>query len=350
VEAVAGDAVAAVNGSRRPLSHITVQWHILDRCNLRCKHCYQEAFQDPGFELPVLLKIADRIFKWHEQECERAAARIPLFLNLTGGEPCLHPDFPALLHYLKKSRPRLGILSNGILIDEQSAGRFAESGVRFVQLSVEGGPETHDEIRGGRSFAETIKAGRILKKAGIRLIWSFTAHSANFMEFATVAEIARSQGVDRLWTDRLIPASGADAPRPLDALQTQDYLRLLEKARRKAEKRGSGTEIFLGRALQFQAAGGRPYHCRAGRELVAIMPNGDLYPCRRLPLAVGNVLDRPLEELYATETMERLRSFTAPAECGPCLYKHGCQGGLRCLAQAVTGDMFRRDPGCRALE
>ena len=353
-EAAAAEVVvAAAEGLKQaPLSHLTVQWHITDRCNLRCKHCYQEEYQQAGFRLPLLRSIAAQVFDWHKLESRKAGHEIPLFINLTGGEPLIHPDFFSLLAFLKSQpvKARLGLFSNGSLIGRSQAEQLAALDISFVQLSVEGGPGTHEAIRGPGSFTDTISASRILKERGIRVIWSFTAHSGNYTEFPLVSETARKCRINRLWSDRLIPFPRDGGPRPLDFEQTREYLFILGRTQKETQKKwNSKTEIYLGRALQFQANGGTPYHCRAGRELIAIMPNGDLHPCRRLPLKAGNLLDQPLTELYETDLLRRLRAFACPDECIGCLYKHDCRGGLRCLAQALSGDMFRPDPGCGAM-
>lgn len=345
--------VAADRLASPPLiTHLTVQWHITDCCNLRCKHCYQDKYLNKGFELPTLRRIADQIFFLHEQQRQRTRRHLPLFINITGGEPCLHPDLISLIDYLKAhpADPHLGILTNGSLVDKKTAKLFSEAGVFFVQLSVEGEPATHDSIRGNGSFAGTVRASLALKKAGIRVVWSFTAHSGNYREFPLVAELAEQYGINRLWSDRMIPAGHDDAPLALNIAQTRDYLLGLGRAYRNSQKkRPSETIICLDRALQFQALGGTPYHCKAGCELVAIMPDGGLYPCRRLPVPIGNVLKTPLHKLYASELLNRLRLFQWPDACEGCLYKRTCRGGLRCLAHMLNGDMFSRDPGCDAL-
>ena len=46
-------------------------------------------------------------------------------INLTGGEPLLHPDFMRLAEQVRKREIRHGILTNGTLISEESAGRLA---------------------------------------------------------------------------------------------------------------------------------------------------------------------------------------------------------------------------------
>src|SRR3989338_8595922 len=36
-----------------------LQWHITERCNLRCKHCYQTSYETPEMPLPKMLSIVD---------------------------------------------------------------------------------------------------------------------------------------------------------------------------------------------------------------------------------------------------------------------------------------------------
>jgi radical SAM protein with 4Fe4S-binding SPASM domain len=104
----------------------------------------------------------------------------------------------------------------------------------------------------------------------------------------------------------------------------------------------------MGRALQFLVGGGHPYHCSAGDKLLTVEPNGDVSPCRRLPIRVGNVLQTSLLELYQeNELLCALRDHERVARgCEDCAHARRCGGGLRCLAYALSGDPFAADPGC----
>lgn len=333
-------------------NHLTVQWHITERCNLRCRHCYQDSYTHKGFDLITLKSIADQVFALHAR-WEQYGSKVPLTFTVTGGEPCAHPDFEELLHILSAHRvePALGILSNGSLINARLAQVFAQLKVSYVQLSVEGSPATHNAIRGPNHFQDVINATEALTSAGVRVVWSFTAHRDNFKEFAQVAQLAQQYKVNRVWSDRMIPACPEGAPLALDTQQTAQYLHIMQKAQCEVLKqRHNKTEVAMSRALQFQAGGGYPYRCTAGNELITIMPDGELYPCRRLPVSVGNVLHTPLNQLYDAPLLQQLRNFEAPTACAPCMYKRLCKGGLRCLAHAVRGDMFSPDPGCSALQ
>ncbi len=108
------------------------------------------------------------------------------------------------------------------------------------------------------------------------------------------------------------------------------------------------TEIAMHRALQFLCGDGRPYHCTAGDSLMTVLPNGDLLPCRRMPVSVGNLKKKHLAELYYTSDFFRdLRDRRRISRgCENCFYQKLCRGGLKCLSYAVYGSPFRADPGC----
>ena len=131
--------------------------------------------------------------------------------------------------------------------------------------------------------------------------------------------------------------------------ETLKYFNIMRKAR---SKRGifqrSKTDIAMHRALQFLVGGGHPYNCSAGDSLITIMSNGDLYPCRRMPIKVGNVMETPLETLYYQSPLfVALRNEeNISHNCNECSHKLLCRGGLKCLSYATSGNPFERDPGC----
>lgn len=332
---------------------LTFQWHITERCNLRCTHCYQKSYggEELNYEqwLDVLAQLEDLLDEWASSSRTPPRAHI----NVTGGEPFVHRDFVRLLEVFASKRDRLSfaILCNGYFIDAAMARKLAHLNPGFVQVSVEGTKATHDRIRGPGTFDRTIVAIRHLTRERVPVLISFTAHRGNFREFGEVARLACDLRVKRVWSDRLIP-SGAGATADMQTLtpdEVREYVELMRDARDEARRRWfSKTEVAQHRALQFLTGHDHAYRCTAGDSLLTLRPNGDLLPCRRLPIRVGNLMETPLRELYRDN--ELLRSLRDPHQtikgCEPCSFRQTCRGGLRCLAFAVTGDPFTSDPGC----
>ena len=70
--------------------------------------------------------------------------------------------------------------------------------------------------------------------------------------------------------------------------------------------------------------------------------------CRRMPIVVGNAVADGLTEVYlGSPLLKSLREYRGcPPGCETCFYSQACAGGLRCLAAAVNGNPFTKDPGC----
>ncbi len=339
---------------------LLLQWHISERCDLRCRHCYQEAppakvpvsASAPGGELDFTawMVILDQ-FKGLLRQWRCDGRRLPGQITVSGGEPFLHPDFMRLLERFAADRSlyQFAILSNGTRINAALAARLAQLQPKFVQISLDGGRQHHDRIRGPGSFDRAVTAIRHLKHHGVRTLIAFTAHGENYRQFSEVARWGWRLGVDRVWADRLVPHGTGRSQGVLTPGQTRAFVQIMAREQNRLYQRLlPRTEISRNRALQFIPNGGRPYGCNAGDGLLALMPNGDLLPCRRMPIPVGNLLETPLAELYENQPLlKKLRDHAHidPA-CRDCFYQPWCRGGLKCLSHAVTGDPFGVDPGC----
>lgn len=330
--------------------HFVLQWHISERCNLRCQHCYQDNYKNNNeLSFETLVSIFDHFKRFLSQLEELAMHKVTAHINITGGEPFVRKDFFELLEifYAHRNLLSFGILSNGSFIDENCAKHLKQLSPRFVQISVEGNEETHDQLRGTGHFQACIGALKHLKKQQIKTLISFTAHQKNYQQFQEVAQIAHRLKVDRLWSDRLIPCGSGSDLQTLNSEQTLHFFKIMSATKQKLEKKWfNHTEVALHRALQF-LVGGNAYTCSAGRSLLTIQPNGDVYPCRRMPIKVGNILESDLFEIYQQDTLLKLRDQHLISKgCEKCFYEKHCRGGLKCLSYALTNDPFQADPSC----
>lgn len=351
----------AMNKNRCNISHeslyiprgLLLQWHVTERCNLRCTHCYQDGYAGSELDFQQLLEILNQFIGLLNFWRQNRKLKVSGHVTVTGGEPFIRRDFLDLLEVLAASRNQFSfaILTNGSFINSSMAKRLRKLDPAFVQVSIEGKQKTHDSIRGPGNFDRTVLALKCLVKEHIRTFISFTAHRNNFREFAEVARLGRKLRVSRVWADRLIPSGTGSVlqDQMLTPDETREFFEIMLRARNEVKRHlFSRTEVSMHRALQFLVGGGRPYHCTAGDTLVTVQPNGDLYPCRRMPIRVGNLLETPLPELYyESDLFCSLRNRNRISDgCQGCLYSKLCRGGLKCLSYATTADLFTTDPGC----
>ncbi len=324
-------------------NRITFQWHISEKCNYRCLHCYQDSYSGSA-DISELYKCLDQFVEF-VTAAKKTNPQFKAHINFTGGEPFLYKDFFQLLTKTKCTRLfSFGILSNGYLPDEASLKLLKELHPRNVQISLEGDKKTNDQIRGEGSYQDIIRALTVYSNYKIPVMISFTANSENYRQFPAAIKTARKYGAFKIWTDRYIP-SGPEDPLRLSPDQTKEYFDIILKEQKK--NKSPDFLITSDRALQFLVTGGKPYACSAGNTLLAILPNGDVLPCRRLPVKVGNMYDDNLIDLYNnSDLLIKLRD-TSIDDCSDCYYKNSCKGGLKCLSYAVQNTPFVKDPDCR---
>ena len=316
-----------------------LQWHILHRCNLRCTHCYQEdRSSEPSFaEL-------EGLFRQYMAFCGEYGFRG--HINITGGEPLISESLFPLMELCERNKVTFGLLTNGTLIDETAAKRLAGfRGLSFVQVSIDGTRETHDSVRGKGSFDKAFAGLQHLRKAGIQTMAAFTCHKRNYRELGSVIKLVRTHRIDRCWADRLIPIGGSSEDILTDE-EFRDTLRVLTKEHGRTTP-FSRTDVHLNRSLQFLEGGDCYYHCAAGTTLLTLLADGTLLPCRRLPIPIGNCLERDMLTLYRESPLiKELLREEIPEACKPCPKAHICRGGAKCLTYAVTGKLNEKDINC----
>jgi radical SAM protein with 4Fe4S-binding SPASM domain len=341
------EAAVAEKTKRRPHfgEPFFLQWNITDRCNLACEHCYRE---EPVDELDreQLLRVLDN-FEAFLGEMGRKGR-----VMLSGGEPLLSPHFFDLAEACRAKSLPVRVLTNGTLIDTDTARKLAETGVQAVQVSIEGPRRVHERVRGTGSYDPAIEGMRALREAGLEVTLAYTLTAENRDNLATVARIAAGYA-DRFHVARHVPIGRGAAlgARPLTGGELHTSFMWLTRQRR-AWSSGRGPEIPMRDPLwkSLLATDAGCDECVAGCSIgyngVCVDADATVYPCRRLPITLGNALETPLAELWRHPALERLRDRdTLEGRCGRCEIRWTC-GGCRAVAHALLGYPMAEDPQC----
>lgn len=326
------------------------QWHITERCNLRCKHCYfnEKLIKEElpnGSLFPIFDKYIKQLKRW---KLDREKARI----TFMGGEPLIKDNFFEIIQkaYINYKITGYGISSNGTLIDKSVASKLKDLKVDYVQISLEGRKKINDFIRGKGVFEKATDALKFLKKAGLDTSISATISRLNFKELPYIIKIAKDLKVDHLGIRRLVPIGrGKDIKKyflsPEETKKLYVYLSALSK--------GKGPRISFGceDGIVAQSPDYLPKGCSAAYNSFTVLPNGDVYPCRRLPLLSGNLLKESFEKIYYnSKIFQELRNINnINNECSSCPYFAECRGGAKCISFGYFGNPFQPDPQCWRL-
>lgn len=322
-----------------------LQWHLSENCNLKCLHCYQENHK------PIQLKYEQLLDIYNQYKELLKKLKMKGHINITGGEPLCNPHLFKILELIKNDSDLItfSILTNGTLITENIAKKIKSYDPYYVQVSLEGGKKTNDYIRGKGTYKKIAQGIINLKKQDIFTSISFTATKLNYKEFPKVIKYARKYKVNNVWSDRYIPLGDSeDKNLALNYEETREYLNIMNNERNKLmEKKNNITTISMYRALQFQMTNDFAYGCTAGDTLLTVMENGDLVPCRRMPIVVGNLFETNMWDLYKNnDVLKTLRKKKIPDDCKDCEHSEMCHGGLKCLTYAMYKDLNHKDYGC----
>ena len=326
-----------------------IQWHITNFCNLRCQHCYQEDFsKDRDLDWFGLKKISQNILTTINEWNKKAN------INLTGGEPLLKPELFPLLHDLNKEPMvrDLGIITNGLLFNQEVIKRLAGfSKLKKIKISLDGAnAEIHDSFRAQGSFEKVMKGLSLIKYQGrFQVILMFTVMKINVKYLLSLLKLCEDLNIEGLIVERFIPwGKGREI---LEEVLDQDQWKEMVKTLLDSfsiEMENHPPIPYQAFQISFHKGGqdlsGAP--CVIGADGLCIMPEGSVFPCRRFPVAIGNLLEDSLKTIWATsELLEKLRrKENLKGKCGRCRVKD-CRG-CRSLALCLTGDTFAEDPHC----
>jgi len=326
-----------------------IQWHITHLCALRCIHCYQNDFSNrDDLDESGLKRLSDNLLttlrEWDKTAC----------VHLTGGEPLLKPELFPLLRDLDQQPivEELGIITNGLLLDSKIVRRLSGfSKLKKIKISMDGGDsETNDTIRSKGTFEKVMRNISLIKKdERFEIILMFTVMKKNFRSLPSLFKRCQDLNVDGLIIERFIPL-GRGKEVMGEVLSKEEWKVAIGTLLDFFPTEGEEPSFLPFQAFQIRFNGEEPEllgaPCVIGMDGLCIMPDGDVFPCRRLPISIGNLLDDSLAEIWkGSELLEKLRKKeNLKGKCGKCLMKD-CRG-CRSLALALTGDYLEEDPHC----
>ncbi len=332
------------------------QWHLLDDCDQRCKHCYifAEGNSKPlnRMSFPQMMATLENI----EDFCE-TFERDP-YLYVTGGDPILHTDFWKLMDELKTRSIPFTVMGNPFHLTDEVCKRMHEAGCLRYQLSLDGSRATHDWFRKPGSYDETLARIPMLKRHGIRSVVMTTVSDANATELPEIIDAVVEAGADVFAFSRYVPTAGENME-GLSALEYRDVLDGAYKKFKAYEDAGCKTYFnrkdHLWRLYEWEeglwsipqgAEDGIVYEgCNCGSGHLTILPNGDVYACRRVEGSkVGSVYDERLADIWLG-SMEDYRQVDEFSKCARCELMAWCRG-CPAVAHGTNGSFYGEDPQC----
>jgi len=329
---------AEIEESNLSASVFTLQWHITQACDLHCRHCYDRSHRDP-IELKQAMALLDDFYGFCRDHNVRGQ------ISFTGGNPFLHPHFPALYRAAAERGFGTAIMGNPVparRLEELAAIRHPV----FFQVSLEGLREHNDWIRGPGHFDRSLGFLDLLREFGFYSMVMLTLTKHNMAQVLPLAGILEDRA-DLFAFNRLsLVGEGARLELPS---KDEFTLFLHAYADAASDNPALGLKDNLINVVLYrkglQLFGGcTGYGCGAAFNFITVLPDGEAHACRKFPSPIGNAVRSGIAEVYSSEAA---RSYRAGCRaCRSCAIRHSCGG---CLASAYSlglDPLTQKDPYC----
>ncbi len=354
-----------------------VFWETTKACDLACQHCRASAQIDPS---PGELTTVEGVALIDQIVSMEGTSPILVF---TGGDCLSRRDLLELIGYARSHGLRLGVapsVTNRLTKDVLET--IFALGVRSISISLDGASaDSHDTLRGITGhFEQTLAALRMMRDIGFRVQVNTTVMRHNAHEMASIFSLLREIGISIWEVFFLVGVGRGVAVLEVSARDAEDICHFLVDVttygmtvrtveapffrRVQAEREPFGfadprVNFELGHLYDVLHAGlvdesganSSPIRSTTlatgdGRGIVFVGYDGDVHASGFLPVALGNVKNESLRDIYMNNALvTSLRAGALMGACGQCDYRRLC-GGSRARAFARMGHVLADDPLC----
>ena len=302
-----------------------VHFQLTRNCNLRCWFCGQwgkKGFFREGSGVPMEYE------DWLALGSELATLPQKPDIILWGGEPLMYPRFDELAGQLHAMGFRLGIVTNGTLINrhvEVLRAFFAR-----IYVSLDGPEALHDSIRGQGVFRKVAENLLLLRGGNAKIAINTVLTPALLENLDGALDAFAPLGPDEVLLQEMIGLSAGEVECYRRWLQEN----FAQEAKEIASWEGGGQwnpkaeeiiaetvkkrrDLFQVAYLPHGAACGK--HCGAPRHHAHVTWKGSVCFCTDFyDFSAGNVREKPLLDILEGENAEVFRRETENGGCPTC--------------------------------
>jgi|SRR5580692_11079033 radical SAM protein with 4Fe4S-binding SPASM domain len=284
----------------KPGAGIALGLGLTNECNLKCAFCYRDPTRADRLTLEQVKSV---------MECLPVRS-----VNLGTGENGMHPDYKAILDYLRTRPVKLTITSNGhsvAVLEDHELRAFHD-----IEFSLDYPTEAEQDAQRGPGNWELIQqqAGRCIR-LGVPVTIIAVMMKSNYLRLSDVARVAKRFGAPL--RVNVYQAVRSD----LYALTYQEYWQGFDKLFESTDV------IAIGEPLVRAMAGLPPLEGGCGASTVRVTPRATTQPCVYWP---GS--GEPLAELISSgsailDSAPFEQARTLPEACRSCEFREPCHGG-----------------------
>ena len=247
-------------------------------CQSRCKHC--NIWQKPVEHLSL-----DVIQQIMQSRCVTKRTTV----GLEGGEFILHPQASDIMNWFREHHPNYTLLSN-CLAPRRVIDAVRRYQPRHLYVSLDGGRETYQRMRGCNGYDKVIQVVETLKdEIPLSLMFCLSPWNS-FDDMTFVIDVAKRYQVDvRIG----IYGTMAFFDTTSELLTASDFVKQIPRSIHQTQ------ENFDFVALYDQWRNGNlRLRCQSIMSSLVIHSNGDVPLCQNLDVVLGNIHLQTLDEIF----------------------------------------------------
>lgn len=316
-----------------------IVWVFTSMCNLNCKHCYTWRLRglrelDLGEKLDLIKDLAEIGVG---------------YVNLTGGEPLIHPHFTYILRELYDHGIMSSIVTNATRVSEDMARLLSKYNV-YVYVSIDGPRKIHDMVRGIGTYDQVMKGIHRLRAHGVSFSIVMAVNSLNYNYVKEVIDIALKLGAECLALIPVMPSGKALSSRLY--VRREEYLKALKTADEVADELGYNISLWCTpfAPLVVRSKYINYYYCRS-YDVVDIDPAGRLLACDVIDIVISSIRPNGFKRAWKAYInndiiRELVNPKKLPSSCSNCSLRQLCKSGCFARSYLVYGKLNTGDPLC----
>jgi len=318
-----------------------LMWECTLRCNLSCRHCGSDCKKDATIkDMP-----AENFLNALDQVSDIVDPNNTMIV-ITGGEPLVRKDLERVGLSLYHRGFPWGIVTNGMLLNQQRLHSLLKSGLRAVTVSLDGLEDSHNWLRGvNQSYRHALNAIRLLSDVtDLRYDVVTCVNQRNYGELEKLRDLLIENGVKEWRVFTIFPIGRAETEDELQLMPDEfrglfDFIRATRKEKR--IKLSYGCEGFLG---NYEGEVRDDFFfCHAGINIASILADGSISACPSLRenFIQGSIYKDNLADVWENRyQVFRDRSWTKTGLCADCDFYSYCEGNGMHLRDEKTGELL----------
>lgn len=277
---------------------------------------------------------------------EIALARDPskIMIVTTGGEPLVRKDIAECGSEITRRGFVWGMVSNGMLLNEQKLKQLIHAGLKTIAISLDGFEAEHNWMRGNdMSFGRAVNAIKALVKSGITWDVITCVNAKNFSSLPKFKDFLSDLGVThwRLFTVFPMGRAANNAELQLTPEQFRLLMEFIKAEREKGGIRVSySCEGYLG-GYELEVRD-YPFFCGAGINTASVRHDGAISGSLsiRSRFDQGNIYRDSFMDVWNNRFgIFRNREWMKQGACSDCKAWNMCRGGAMHLREE-SGEML----------